>query len=272
MKYYFRENARRYEKMTRMGMNDWVEWAYGGPDLHDFSSREFLEIALPMLRHASPVPTALELGTGVGPGALLLNERGFRVTGYDLIPEAILAAREIAQARGFPITYEVMDVTKIPHDGEQFDVIVDSYCINHIVFAEERAAVFESVKARLCSTGYYLVSSSVYEVSRHSAKKVIDHQTGISYDIYDDDCLYDPLTDYYYEPLAKYPSEREQTEPCEDVFRVNGTTYIPKRCYRDGKRLRSELESFGFDVILQRGEFNESLICVHKESGTRLVS
>lgn len=48
--------------------------------------------------------------------------------------------------------------------------------------------------------------------------------------------------------------------------------YIPKRCYRDGKRLRSELASFGFDTIFQYGEHNESLICVHQGSGTNLVA
>ena len=90
--------------------------------------------------------------------------RGYQVTGYDLIPEAIHAAREIADARGLSIRYDVIDVTQIPHDGDRFDLIVDSFCINHIVFDEERKAVFESVKARLKPNGYYLVSSAVYEL------------------------------------------------------------------------------------------------------------
>ena len=271
MRYYFRENVRRYEKMTRMGLEDWAESTYGGTDLHDFSSRGFLEIALPRLRFEAQHPSALELGTGVGPGALFLADRGYQVTGYDLIPEAIQTAREIADARGLSIRYEVMDVTRIPHDGERFDLIVDSYCINHIVFAEERRAVFESVKARLKRNGYYLVSSAVYESRRHTPEeKVVDGATGLSYDVYDGDCLYDPTTDYYYEPLESFPSEREQTEACEDTFIVNGTTYIPKRCYRDGRRLRSELESQGFEVVFQHGELGEDVIGVHEGSATSL--
>jgi hypothetical protein len=84
--------------------------------------------------------------------------------------------------------------------------------------------------------GYYLVSSAVYESSRHTpGKKIVDGATGQSYDVYDDDCLYDSGTDYYYEPLENYPSEREQIEACADTFIVNGRTYIPKRCYRDGQ-------------------------------------
>ena len=37
MRYYFRENARRYEIMTRMGLEDWATQMYGGIDFHDFS-------------------------------------------------------------------------------------------------------------------------------------------------------------------------------------------------------------------------------------------
>ncbi|NKB66771.1 MAG: methyltransferase domain-containing protein [Candidatus Latescibacteria bacterium] len=271
MKYYFRENVRRYEKMTQKGLEEWAQSTYGGTDLHDFSSRPFLEKALPRLRFATPHPTALELGTGVGPGALFLADRGYQVTGYELIPEAVEAARKIAAARGLAIHYEVMDVTQIPHQGEQFDMIVDSFCINHIVFAQERQAVFESVKARLKPEGYYLVSSSVYESSRHAPdKQIVDEQTGQAYDIYDGDCLYEPETDYFYEPLAKYPSERERSEAAGDTFVVNGETYIPKRCYRDGKRLRAELESYGFEALWQQGEYDENLVCVHQGSGVGL--
>ena len=37
--------------------------------------------------------------------------------------------------------------------------------------------------------------------SRHSPEqKVVDDVSGRAYDVYDDDCLYDPLTDYYYVP------------------------------------------------------------------------
>lgn len=272
MRYYFRENVRRYEIMTQMGLEDWAESTYGGSELHDFSSREFLEAALPRLQFDSATPTALELGTGVGPGALFLAERGYQVTGYDLIPEAIDVARKIAAVRGLAIGYAVMDITQIPHDGEQFDLIVDSYCINHIMFAQERSAVFASVKARLKPQGYYLVSSSVYEPSRHdSEEKIVDRATGQTYDLYDGDCLYDPVTDYYYEPLEKYPSEREQRETCDDTIEVNGQTYIPKRCYRDGRRLRAELAVHGFDTLLQSGEYGQDLVCVHKGSEVKLV-
>ncbi len=265
MRYYFRENARRYETMTQMGLKDWATQTYGGIDFHDFSSREFLDMALPKLRFKTPNPVVLELGTGVGPVALFLAERGYQVTGYDVIPEAIRTAKEIASVRGLAITYEVVDVTAIPHSGRRFDLIIDSYCINHIVFSEERKSVFESVKARLKPKGYYLVSSSLYESRRHSPdRKIVDRSTGQTYDIYDGDCLYDPSTDYYYEPLEKAPSALEQVEACSDTLLVNGKAYIPKRCYRDRKRLVAELQSYGFECIFQLGEHGENSIFVHR--------
>lgn len=140
------------------------------------------------------------------------------------------------------------------------------------MFDEERRKVFRSVKARLKSEGFYLVSSSVYDPSRHSPdRKVIDRESGKVYDIYDGDCLYDSETDYYYEPFGSYPSERERTEACDDSFAVNGIVYIPKRCYRDANRLVSELQTHDFSVLFQHGDHGEDVICVHNDGGTRLI-
>lgn len=247
-----------------MGLEAWAGEVYGGTAFEDFSSRAFLAHVVPKLSFAFDPPSALELGTGVGPGALFLAAHGFRVTGYDVIPEAIETARRIAAEKRVPIRYEVVDVTQTPHDGERFDLVVDSFCLNHIVFADERTRVFESVKARLAPEGFYLISSSVYEPSRHQASdKVVDRRTGRTYDLYDGDCLYDPETDYYYAPVEAYPSERDATERLEDLIEVNGETFIPMRCYRDERRLREELESHGFDVIFQSGEFGENAVCTH---------
>jgi hypothetical protein len=89
--------------------------------------------------------------------------------------------------------------------------------------------VFESVKSRLCSEGYSLVSSSVYEQSRHSSQtKIIETVPDVTYDVYDGDCLYDPETDYYSEPIGNYPSGYEKTVPCSDCVEINRLTYIPK--------------------------------------------
>lgn len=52
MRYYFRENIRRYEIMTRMSLENWAKRTYGGTDFHDFSSRNFLSYGFePIFRH-----------------------------------------------------------------------------------------------------------------------------------------------------------------------------------------------------------------------------
>ena len=189
MRNYVRENSARYRKMQRMGIGAWAEWAYGGTDYADFSSRRFLDDVIPRLCLDHGRRRTLELGTGVGPGAIYLAERGFQVHGIDLIPEAIEQARRIASERGLQVGFEVMDVTRIPHHGPGYDLIVDSYCLQGIVLDEDREAVFRAIKARLNRHGYYLLSSAMYAPARHrSGQQVIDRGTGRLFDRYDRTC------------------------------------------------------------------------------------
>ena len=125
VKYYYREHLAGYQRMKREGKGSWGE-IHGNPDgFSKFASRPFLEAIVLRLRFRCGHPEALELGCGSGAGACFLAERGFQVTGIDLIPMAIEAAREIATERGLDVYYEVMDVTRLPHDGPCYDLIVD---------------------------------------------------------------------------------------------------------------------------------------------------
>ena len=161
MRNYHRENVARYREMTDRGVSAWAHSKYGGTDYADFSSRGFLEDVIPRLRLDRDRPTALELGTGVGPGAFFLAARGFRVHAIDLIPEAIDAGSGSSHRSAvIDVRFEVMDVTRIPHQGAGYDLIVDSYCLQGIVLDEDR--------------------------------QVVDRRTGRVFDGYDDDCLYDP--------------------------------------------------------------------------------
>ena len=264
MKNYLRENATRYRKVGDRVVDVRATTKHGGTDAADFSSRGFLEAVIPRLRFGPKQPTALELGTGVGPGALFLAARGFRVHGIDLIPEAIAQARRNASARGVEATFEVMDVTRIPHAGPAYDLIVDSYCLQGIALDADRDAVFRAVKARLGPRGCYLVSTAMYEASRHHPdRQVVDRGTGRAFEGYDEDCLYDPDTGMCYWP---YDGETE----IDGAITVGGAHYFPARRYRTGPRLRKEVESCGFEVLLQTGEWGQNLVAVHRGSGIRL--
>ena len=193
--------------------------------------RGFLEEAIPRLRLDRYRPTALELGTGVGPGAFFLAARGFRVHAIDLIPEAITQAQLVASKRGMDVRFEVMDVTRIPRHGPGYDLIVDSYCLQGIVVDEDR--------------------------------QVVDRRTGRVFDGYDDDCLYDRDTDLCYWP---YDGDVE----IDGAITVNGARFFPARRYRNASRLRHEVASYGFEVLDQSGEWGENLVAVHRGSGVQL--
>ena len=251
MRNYLRENIERYRGMPHTGAS--AKYA-------DFSSRGFLEEVIPRLRLGWDRGRVLELGTGTGPGAIYLAECGFDVHAIDVIPEAIAEARRIASERGLEVRFEVLDVTRIPHHGPAYDLIVDSYCLQGIVLDGDREAVFRAVKARLDPDGYYLVSSAMYAAARHRGdQQVVDRRSGRVFDRYDEASLFDPDTDVYYEPY-------DGKEQVDGAIRVNGSWYYPFRRYRTAARLRAEVESYAFRVLLQNGEMGQNLVAVHRES------
>ena len=157
-----------------------------------------------------------------------------------------------------------MDVTQIPHRGPGYDLIVDSYCLQGVVLDEDREAVFRAVKARLNVRGYYLLSSAVYDPARHRGdRQVVDRDTGRVFDRYDKGCLYERDTDLYYEP---YAGDAE----IDGAITVDGGWFFPFRRYRDGARLREEVEAYGFKVLYQPDEIGGNLVAVHRGSGVRL--
>lgn len=272
MKYYYREHLAGYEKMKYEGKRSWGA-VHGQPDaLMNFSSRPFLESIVAHFSFQTDRPRALELGCGTGPGALFLAERGFRVDGIDLIPTAIEEAKKIADERGLDIHYEVVDVTQIPHAGTMYDLIVDSYCLQGIVLLEDRKKVFAAVRARLKPSGYYLISCCTYEPHRHHPDvQIADSQTGKVYDRYDEDALFDPETEIYYDLFSRYEEALTDTPTdYEDALEIAGEWYLPKRIYRKPENLKREIETEDFEVLLQNGKSGENAVGVHAGSGVTL--
>jgi SAM-dependent methyltransferase len=260
VRYYHPEQLSRYQGVERT----WSEIHSDYPDgFEHFSSRPFLEQVLPSLEFALERPRAFELGCGTSPGACFLAERGFRVDAVDLIPAAIDVASKIASERDLDIHYEVMDVTQIPLSGTRYDLVVDSYCLQGIVLDRDRKAVFAAVRARLKPSGYYLVSNSMYSSVRHRPEDiVIDSVSGKVYHGYDERCLFDPTTEVYYRPFSDTgDGPGDAPEDYEGSTRIAGRWYLPTRRYRTAQSLVSELESEGFEVLLQTGEDGENVLC-----------
>lgn len=72
----------------------------------------------------------LDIGCGTGPLSVVMAELGHEVTGIDLSPNMIAAAKAKASAAKCTIAFQVMDAAFPPFETEQFDVVL----CRHILF------------------------------------------------------------------------------------------------------------------------------------------
>jgi SAM-dependent methyltransferase len=258
MKYYYREHILGYQKVRAEGKTAWAE-IHGYTGFENFASREFLEKALTLLHFSAHHPMVLEYGCGTGPGACFLAERGFEVDGTDIIPLAIEMAKEQAKERNLVIHYEVQDICELPHEGKQYDMIVDSYCLQGIVTDQDRQKVFAAVRARLKAEGYYLISSAIFDESRYRPDDIIlDEHSGVVYNGYGESLVIDMQSSIVYTRLEEDPDDYE------DAIQIGGAWYLPVRRHRKPSALKAEIEAAGFDVSYVDVAYQdgEHMICV----------
>jgi SAM-dependent methyltransferase len=186
------------------------------------------------------------------------------VDGIELIPAAVRVAREIARDRHLDIHYQVMDVTELPHAGIQYDLIVDSYCLQSIVLDADRGKVFAAVRARLRPCGYYLISTAMYAPHRHHPGcRIVDAASGNVFHRYDEHDLYDPDTEIVYSPVSQVWLDQLEglAQYVQGRVSINGQPYLPHRRHRTAQSLRAELEAQGFSVLVQTGEYGQNVAC-----------
>jgi cyclopropane fatty-acyl-phospholipid synthase-like methyltransferase len=68
----------------------------------------------------------LDIGCGLGDNAVYLAKSGFRVTGLDLSPTALMTAERRANDAGVDVKFAVTDSTKLDGYTDAFDTVVDS--------------------------------------------------------------------------------------------------------------------------------------------------
>ena len=259
LRYYYSEHLEGYERVKAEGKTAWAE-IHGQEGFDNFCSRGFLEVVLPRLTFSTHVPTALEYGCGTGPGACFLAERGFGVDAIDLVPTAIEMAKEIASQRGQSIHFEVADVCALREEGRQYDLIVDSYCLQCIVFDDERQRVFSAVKSRLKPGGYYLVSTAILDEEHEEtigSDTVEDPDTGIVYTQYGSG-LIDVTTGIALRPLDECGHEYP------DAIGIAKRWYLPHRRHLRSSALEAELAAAGFTVVFHDEQHAGSMACTLK--------
>lgn len=84
---------------------------------------------------------ALDLGCGSGIWSVVLAQRGWKVTGIDIVPRAIVQARERAAAADVAVQFLEGDVASLREAGVEpgFRFILDFECFNHLNSAQRRA-------------------------------------------------------------------------------------------------------------------------------------
>lgn len=258
MKYYYLQHIEGYQRVKAEGKVAWGE-IHGEEGFEDFAARGFLAAVLPTLRFDSLEPTVFNYGCGTGPDACFLAEHGFRVDAVDLIPTAIEIARQQAALRGLDIHYAVQDICDLPREGRQYDMVVDSYCLQCIVFDAERQRVFSAVRSRMKPSGYYLISTAIMDGEHRRLlgpeDTITDDATGIVYMHYGDGII-DTKTGIVLNPLSGGPTD------LPDAMQINGAWYLPHRRHLPPAQLDTELARVGFQVIYRYPEHAGSVVCV----------
>ena len=83
---------------------------------------------LALLGVGTPGQRVLDLGTGTGLLARELARRGCEVSGTDVAPGQIDAARQLAQAEGLSVDFQVARAEACPHADASFDAVTASQC------------------------------------------------------------------------------------------------------------------------------------------------
>jgi SAM-dependent methyltransferase len=104
----------------------------------------------------TPPGKALDLGCGTGTNAITLARHGWRVTGVDFIPKAILAARAKAIRSGFAIDFLVASVNDLSALPGPFDYALDIGCL-HALKAEDRMRYAVNLSRLLRPQAWYML-------------------------------------------------------------------------------------------------------------------
>ncbi len=97
--------------------------------------------------------TVVDIGCGGGLLSEEFTRRGARVTGVDLSPTAIDAAREHAGKSGLSIDYRNCAIKELVDKGETFDIVICAEMLEHV---DDLKSTIRESSALLKKGGHYL--------------------------------------------------------------------------------------------------------------------
>jgi len=98
----------------------------------------------------------LDVGCGKGVTSIWLTTQGYRVVGCDIAQDAVLQAREHAEAAGVNAQFVVADILAGTAEFPEIDVVFTRGVLHTFVAAEGRAALAAAVARRLPAKGIWL--------------------------------------------------------------------------------------------------------------------
>ena len=120
--------SRWYRFLYSIGITPWEEDAEAvAPQFESL-------VELEEKARESPYGRALDLGCGSGRWSVTLAQRGWKVTGVDVVPKAIQTARKRAQAAEIDVEFVTGDVSDLRAAGVSsgFSFVLDVECFNHL--------------------------------------------------------------------------------------------------------------------------------------------
>ncbi|WP_102798902.1 class I SAM-dependent methyltransferase [Bowmanella denitrificans] len=124
------------------------------PSSHRRSPSHAIQAALPLLNERTG--KALDLGCGNGRNSFYLAENGYDVTGVDFSENALMLARKYFSGKGNIRFFEQDLCEGFPFDDNQFDFLIDSYCLCHILDSSELIKILSECKRVLKPDGKML--------------------------------------------------------------------------------------------------------------------
>lgn len=119
---------------------------------------QWIEYLLSLFLRFGPLPkTILDLGCGTGNMTIGLAKRGYRVTGVDLSPEMVSAARKKARESDLDLCFFVQDLRFLELPDCTFDsVICTCDVLNYLTSAADLVRAFRGVQRVLRPGGLWL--------------------------------------------------------------------------------------------------------------------
>ncbi len=99
----------------------------------------------------------LEIGCGSCANLWMISKEGFSSYGIDISENAITLGKKMMEHWGVSSSLQVASMTKLPHDSEEFDLVIDvfsSYCLNIELFEVCLDEIYRVLKPNGCFFSY----------------------------------------------------------------------------------------------------------------------